>query len=251
MRRHDNIRQPGFRANQLTAYLSRPPEARSPRPRARVGVGRGSRASKSVRGAVRPDPDGGQRLLSHLLAWPRHGRGGDLPIERAGGGNLVEQSARRLSASLAAVMVTPGSTAPVVSVTVPSIAPVVEPTVWPAAPCPRNSRYVTDETRTAPGLNTSFPPKTKRRTDILNCPHVRAAPRLAPLVARFCCTYDPSCGRARVAYSDETSSAAGSDNPSASRSVRFCPRRRFIGMICGRGRLDGVKKCITSSSGIS
>ena len=62
-----------------------------------------------------------------------------------------------MSASLAAVMVTPGSTAPVVSVTVPSIAPVVAPTVWPAAPCPHNSRYVTDETRTPPGLNTSFP----------------------------------------------------------------------------------------------
>jgi hypothetical protein len=44
-----------------------------------------------------------------------------------------------MSASLAAVMVTPGSTALVVSVTVPSIAPVVAPTVWPAAPCPHKA----------------------------------------------------------------------------------------------------------------
>ena len=39
-------------------------------------------------------PHGGQRLLNHLLAWTRHDWGGDLQIERAGGGNPVAQSAR-------------------------------------------------------------------------------------------------------------------------------------------------------------
>jgi hypothetical protein len=131
-----------------------------------------------------------------------------------------------MSASLAAVMVTPGSTALVVSVTVPSIVPVVAPTVWPAAPCAHNSRYATDETRTLPGRNTSFP---SRRIAGPTDGHSKPS-------ARACCASsgaagDPSAGTHHDptgGLSDETSSATGSDNSPASKSVRFAARRRFI-----------------------
>ena len=60
-----------------------------------------------------------------------------------------------MSASLAAVMLTPGKTAPVASITRPSMAPVVAPTVWAGASLVHNTRHAADETRILPARDTS------------------------------------------------------------------------------------------------